>query len=75
MLDLSRRAAFNEDHDAFRDQVRRFFDRELTPISTAGRSRARSTSRSGARPEKRGCSARLFRKPMAGSASIMATTR
>jgi acyl-CoA dehydrogenase len=31
MLDLSRRTAFNEDHDQFRDQVRRFLDRELTP--------------------------------------------
>lgn len=31
MLDLSRRTAFSEDHDVFRDQVRRFLDRELTP--------------------------------------------
>jgi alkylation response protein AidB-like acyl-CoA dehydrogenase len=31
MLDLSRRTAFNEDHDQFRDSVRKFFDRELTP--------------------------------------------
>jgi acyl-CoA dehydrogenase len=31
MLDLSRRTAFNDEHDLFRDQVRRFFDRELTP--------------------------------------------
>jgi acyl-CoA dehydrogenase len=31
MLDLSRRTAFSEEHDLFRDQVRRFFDRELTP--------------------------------------------
>ena len=34
MLDLSRRTAFNEEHDLFRDQVRRFFDRELTPHLT-----------------------------------------
>ena len=31
MLDLSRRTAFTEEHDIFRDQVRRFFDRELIP--------------------------------------------
>lgn len=31
MLDLSRRTAFTAEHDLFRDQVRRFFDRELTP--------------------------------------------
>ncbi|MGQ0659621.1 acyl-CoA dehydrogenase family protein, partial [Sphingosinicella sp.] len=31
MLDLSRRSAFNEEHDLFRDQVRKFFDREPTP--------------------------------------------
>ena len=31
MLDLSRRSFYSEDHDLFRDQVRRFFDRELTP--------------------------------------------
>jgi alkylation response protein AidB-like acyl-CoA dehydrogenase len=31
MLDLSRRTAFTEEHDLFRDQVRRFFDRELIP--------------------------------------------
>ena len=31
MLDVSRRSAFNEDHNAFRDQVRKFFDKHLTP--------------------------------------------
>lgn len=31
MLDTSRRTAFNEDHAQFRDTVRRFFSRELTP--------------------------------------------
>jgi acyl-CoA dehydrogenase len=31
MLELSTRTAFEEDHAVFRDQVRRFFDRELTP--------------------------------------------
>ena len=31
MLDTSRRAAFTADHEQFRDSVRRFFDRELTP--------------------------------------------
>jgi alkylation response protein AidB-like acyl-CoA dehydrogenase len=31
MLDLSRRTAFSEDHQLFRDQVRRFLDRELLP--------------------------------------------
>jgi alkylation response protein AidB-like acyl-CoA dehydrogenase len=31
MLDTSRRFAFAEEHHLFRDQVRRFFDRELTP--------------------------------------------
>ena len=31
MLDLSRRFAFNQEHDLFRDQVRRFFERELVP--------------------------------------------
>jgi alkylation response protein AidB-like acyl-CoA dehydrogenase len=31
MLDLSRRSAFGEDHHLFRDQVRRFLDRELLP--------------------------------------------
>ncbi|MDQ4087059.1 MAG: acyl-CoA dehydrogenase family protein [Pseudomonadota bacterium] len=31
MLDLSRRTAFSDDHDLFRDQVRKFFDRELVP--------------------------------------------
>ena len=31
MLDLSRRTFYNEDHDLFRDQVRRFFARELVP--------------------------------------------
>jgi alkylation response protein AidB-like acyl-CoA dehydrogenase len=31
MLDLSKRAFASEDYDLFRDQVRRFFERELTP--------------------------------------------
>ena len=31
MLDLASRTAFHEDHDQFRDSVRKFFDRELTP--------------------------------------------
>ncbi|MGE3396650.1 MAG: acyl-CoA dehydrogenase family protein [Sphingomonas sp.] len=31
MLDLSRRAAYDDEHDLFRDQVRKFLDRELTP--------------------------------------------
>lgn len=34
MLDLSRRTAFSEEHDLFREQVRRFLDRELTPHLT-----------------------------------------
>ena len=31
MLDTSRRTAFTEDHQLFREQVRRFFERELMP--------------------------------------------
>jgi acyl-CoA dehydrogenase len=31
MLDTSRRTCFTESHDLFRGQVRKFFDRELTP--------------------------------------------
>ena len=31
MLDTSRRTAFTESHDLFREQVRKFFDKELTP--------------------------------------------
>ena len=31
MLDTSRRTAFNDDHGLFRDQVRRFFAKELIP--------------------------------------------
>jgi acyl-CoA dehydrogenase len=31
MLDLARRTAFNEDHHQFRDHVRKFFAKELTP--------------------------------------------
>lgn len=31
MLDTSRRTAFDETHDQFREQVRKFLDRELTP--------------------------------------------
>ena len=31
MLDLSRRTAFSDDHHLFRDQVRKFFARELEP--------------------------------------------
>jgi acyl-CoA dehydrogenase len=31
MLDLSRRTALSDDHHLFRDQVRKFFDRELAP--------------------------------------------
>jgi acyl-CoA dehydrogenase len=31
MLDTSRRTAFREEHDLFREQIRRFFDRELIP--------------------------------------------
>ncbi|MEA1012959.1 acyl-CoA dehydrogenase family protein [Sphingosinicella sp. LY1275] len=31
MLDTSRRTAFDETHDQFREQVRKFFERELTP--------------------------------------------
>ena len=31
MLDLSRRTVFSDEHNLFRDQVRRFFDRELIP--------------------------------------------
>lgn len=31
MLDVSRRTAFNDDHNAFRDQVRKFFAKELVP--------------------------------------------
>jgi acyl-CoA dehydrogenase len=31
LLDLSRRFAYSDDHHLFRDQVRKFFDRELIP--------------------------------------------
>ena len=31
MLNLARRFAYTEEHDLFRDQVRKFFDRELVP--------------------------------------------
>lgn len=31
MLDASRRTCFSDDHNLFREQVRKFFDRELTP--------------------------------------------
>ena len=31
MLDLSRRSFYSDDHHLFRDQVRKFFDRELIP--------------------------------------------
>jgi alkylation response protein AidB-like acyl-CoA dehydrogenase len=31
MLDTSRRSAFTEEHELFRNQVRRFFERELVP--------------------------------------------
>ena len=31
MLDLSRRTVFSDEHNLFRDQVRRFFERELIP--------------------------------------------
>ena len=31
MLDLSRRTVFSDEHNLFRDQVRKFFDRELIP--------------------------------------------
>jgi alkylation response protein AidB-like acyl-CoA dehydrogenase len=31
MLETSRRTCFTEDHELFRSQVRKFFDRELTP--------------------------------------------
>jgi acyl-CoA dehydrogenase len=31
MLDTSRRTAFTQEHEMFRDQVRRFFERELVP--------------------------------------------
>jgi acyl-CoA dehydrogenase len=31
MLDLSRRSAYSDDHHLFRDQVRKFFERELIP--------------------------------------------
>ena len=31
MLDTARRTAFNEDHEAFRGTVRKFFEKELTP--------------------------------------------
>jgi alkylation response protein AidB-like acyl-CoA dehydrogenase len=31
MLDTARRSGFTEEHEMFRDQVRRFFERELTP--------------------------------------------
>jgi alkylation response protein AidB-like acyl-CoA dehydrogenase len=31
MLDTARRSCFTEDHQLFRDSVRRFFERELTP--------------------------------------------
>jgi len=31
MLDTARRTAFNEDHEQFRDSVRKFFDKELIP--------------------------------------------
>jgi alkylation response protein AidB-like acyl-CoA dehydrogenase len=31
MLDISHRTAFNEDHNAFRDQVRKFCDKHLVP--------------------------------------------
>lgn len=34
MLDISRRTAFNDDHAAFRETVRRFFARELVPHLT-----------------------------------------
>jgi alkylation response protein AidB-like acyl-CoA dehydrogenase len=31
MLDTARRSCFTEDHELFRDSVRRFFEREMTP--------------------------------------------
>ena len=31
MLDLARRSFHSEDHHLFRDQVRKFFERELIP--------------------------------------------
>ena len=31
MLDTSRRTAFNESHELFREQVRKYFEKELTP--------------------------------------------
>ena len=31
MLDTSRRFAFSQEHELFRDQVRRFFEKELVP--------------------------------------------
>ena len=31
MLDTARRTCFTEDHELFREQVRKFFDKELTP--------------------------------------------
>jgi alkylation response protein AidB-like acyl-CoA dehydrogenase len=31
MLDTARRTCFTEDHQLFREQVRKFFERELTP--------------------------------------------
>ncbi|HYE26751.1 MAG TPA: acyl-CoA dehydrogenase family protein [Allosphingosinicella sp.] len=34
MLDTARRTAFSDEHHLFRDQVRRFFDRELIPHLT-----------------------------------------
>lgn len=31
MLNLSKRTAYNQDHDLFRDQVRKFAEREVVP--------------------------------------------
>ena len=76
MLDLSRRTAFNEEHDLFRDQVRHFFERELIPHLDRWEEQGdRSTATSGRKAARRACSARPCRRTMAGSASISATMR
>ena len=76
MLDTSRRTAFTDEHDLFRDQVRRFFDARAgppsRPLGRGGDHRPRLLDQGAARPA---CSARPCPRNMAASASTSATTR
>jgi alkylation response protein AidB-like acyl-CoA dehydrogenase len=74
MLDTSRRSFFREEHHLFRDQVRRFLERELVPHLDRWEEEGIIDRAFWTRRAKRASCAPPCPKPMAAPASISAST-